>query len=151
MTYNRFSGDPYVKITPDGATMKFIGGNPVMDQGIENAVNISLFTKKNWWGNILFTTEAQKIGSDFEITTQKPVIALQTINDFTDAANKALKWMSDTKLARKINVVVTSPRSDFVSVNIGIEPPGKDKQELSFTKNGSNWISQAESPAHERF
>ena len=51
MIYNRFQGDVAVSITEDGAKMKFINGQPVMDQGLENAVLISLFTKKGYFEN----------------------------------------------------------------------------------------------------
>src|SRR4030042_6353573 len=98
MIYNRFQGDPAVKITPDGAKMKFIGGQPVMDQGLHNTVQISLFTKKGWWGNILFTQDSKKIGSDFEIQLNQPIVELKTINDDINAANKALEWMITEKL-----------------------------------------------------
>ncbi len=150
MKYNRFSGDPAVSITPDGAKMSFIGGQPVMDQGLENAAQISLFTKKKYWGNILETEESKKIGSDFQAQCMEPITELKSINAVTDAANKALKWMLDIKLANEITVTVTNPRTDNLTTKIIITPPGRDSKTLLFLKNGLNWISQAVNPAHER-
>jgi len=149
MTYNRFQGDPAVRLKNGGASMQFIDGQPVMDQGLENAVQISLFTKKGWWGNFLFKNENQKIGSDYqEIRT---IIDLQTINDYTDAGKKALEWMTKTKLAKQIDVVVTNPLGYQIQTKIYIAPPGHDVNELLFTKNGLHWLSQSSSPAHKRF
>jgi len=146
--YNRFTGDPAVKITEHGARMKFVGGQPVMDQGIENAVQISLFTKKGWWGNFLLK-ENEKIGiTDFN--TIRVVVDIQTINDYRDDAEKALKWMTETGLASKIDVVVTNPYTNQIWTKILITPPGQDVMELLFIKNGLNWILQAQNPAHER-
>lgn len=149
MTYNRFQGDPAIKITENGATIEFIGGQPIMDQGLNNAVLISLFTKNGWWGNVLEKDENKKIGSEYE--KQRTIIDIKTINDIRDAAEKALQWMKNIKLSSKIDVSVSNPISNQIFTKITIHPPGTDKKELLFIKNGLNWISQAINPAHERF
>jgi len=151
MSYNRFSGDIAVKLTENGAIMKFVNGEPVRDQGFDNAVQISLYTKNGYWGNVLETEESKKIGSDFEEVSLKPITSLSTINDNTDSITRALKWMRDTKIAKSISVTVINPRVDYVRASIIIYPPGKDAQELLFLKNGQNWINQANNPASERF
>lgn len=149
MIFNRFQGDPAIKITEQGATMKFISGQPIMDQGLENYVIISLFTKKGWWGNVLFKDENQKIGSDFE--RERTIVDIQTINDVNDDADVALQPMKNTNLSSKNEITVTNPYTDQIWTDIKIYPPGRDVQELLFFKNGVNWISQAKYPAHERF
>ena len=150
MIYNRYAGDPAVTITPDGAKMKFINGQPVMDQGLENAVLISLFTKKGYWGNALITEESKKIGSDVEKTALEPIVSIQSINNMTDAIDKALSWMTDTKLSKDNEITVTNPSSNNLKATIKITPPGRDSQTLLFLKNGINWIGQAHNPANER-
>jgi len=150
MIYNRFQGDPAVTITEDGAKMKFINGQPVMDQGLENAVLISLFTKKGYWGNALITEESKKIGSDVEVTALEPIVSIQSINNMTDAIDKALSWMVDTKLSQEIEITVTNPSSNNLRASIKITPPGRDSQTLLFLKNGLNWIAQAQNPASGR-
>ena len=150
MIYNRFQGDPAVTITEDGAKMKFINGQPVMDQGLENAVLISLFTKKGYWGNALITEESKKIGSDVEVTALEPIVSIQSINNMTDAIDKALSWMTDTKLSQENEITVTNPTSNNLKATIKITPPGRDSQTLLFLKNGLNWIAQAQNPASER-
>jgi len=150
MIYNRYAGDPAVTITPDGAKMKFINGQPVMDQGLHNAVLISLFTKKGYWGNSLITEESKKIGSDVEKTALEPIVSMQSINNMTDAIDKALSWMTDTKLSKDNEITVTNPSSNNLRATIKITPPGRDSQTLLFLKNGLNWIGQALNPAHTR-
>lgn len=149
MIFDRFQGDPAIKITADGATMKFINGQPVMDQGLENAVLISLFTKKGWWGNTLIKDENKKIGSDFEQV--RTIIDVQTINDYLIAAQQATDWMKTVGLASTIDIVVTNPSIDVIKMQMTIHSPGQDVQEFLFFKNSLNWISQAVNPAHERF
>lgn len=150
MIYNRYAGDPAVTITPDGAKMKFINGQPVMDQGLENAVLISLFTKKGYWGNALITEESKKIGSDVEVTALEPIVSIQSVNNMTDAIDRALKWMTDTKLSQENEITVTNPSSNNLKATIKITPPGRDSQTLLFLKNGINWIGQAHNPASGR-
>lgn len=147
---NRFQGDPMIAITPDGATMKFISGQPIMDGGFSNAVIISLHTRKNWWGNILFDTESEKIGSDFEKTCLEPIVSLSSINNITDAAEKALKWMKNDSIASDINITVTNPKADNIRTEIIITPPGQDAEKLLFIKNGINWIGQVNNPDYKK-
>ena len=147
---NRFQGDPAIKITKNGARMKFIGGQPIMDMGLDSAAQISLFTDNGYWGNILEREESKRIGSDFSQVQKRAIVDIQTINDYTDSVNRAFKWMRETNLAKKITVNVSNPRTDYVITRVHIEPPGRDVQELLFLKNGLNWISQSLNPAHER-
>jgi phage gp46-like protein len=147
-TYNRFQGDLAIKLTPDGADIPFIGGQPVMDQGLENVVTISLFTKPGWWGNDLEIEENKKIGSNYE--RERIAIDIQTINDVVDDANLALDGMRKN-LVSKLDITATNPRSNEIKTAIKIYPPGKDAEELLFLSNGTNWINQAQNPAHERY
>lgn len=151
MIYNRTQGDPAVQITENGAKMKFIGGQPILDQGFENAALISLFTKRGYWGNVFFTKQSEKIGSDYELQSMQPIVELKSINDITDAAEKALQWMQDVKIANEIIVDVVNPNQNYIKTSVKITSPGRDAVELLTFKNGANWTAQAVNPAHERF
>ncbi len=142
---NRFQGDPAIQITPDGASMTFRSGQPVMDQGLENPVLMSLFTGRGYWGNVLESEESKKIGSDYEDACNQPITGLSMLNAITDAAKQALAWIDGD-----VAVTVANPRADTVKTSVTITPPGHDAQKLLFLKNGMNWIAQAQAPAHER-
>ena len=146
MTISRFQGDPAVKITPDGADMVFKGGQPILDQGLENAVLISLFTLPGFWGNSVFT-EAEQIGSEYQVP--RTVVDIETIDDINRSAEDALEWMTDTGIASSVDVETVNPTGQ-ITTRIKIAPPGEDLQEFLFTQNGQNWISQAVNPAHGR-
>lgn len=146
--YDRFQGDPAVFIDEDGAYMVFKGGQPVMDQGIENAVKISLFTKPGWWGNALETEDSKKIGSDYELVALE-AITIDSPSRIEEAINRALKWMIKTKLA-KFDVTVINTNDHRLDTKIIVEIPGKDIQEFIITKNGLLWKAQAQYPANER-
>lgn len=139
-----FQGDPAIKITPNGATLTYIGGQPILDSGIENQALISLFTAKDWPGNFLLPPESQ-IGSDFEKLASGP-ITLSKLSLIEKSAESALK----APIFGKVTAVASNPESWITAVNIKIEPPGGRAFEISLVSNGQNWINQAENPAHER-
>jgi phage gp46-like protein len=141
---SRFQGDPAVKITANGADMVFMGGQPVMDQGLENAVLISLFTLPGFWGNSILPV-AQQIGSEYQ--QPRTVIDIETIDDINRSAEDALEWMLDTGIASSVDVETVNPTGQ-ITTRIKIAPPGENLQEFIFTQNGQNWISQAVNPAH---
>ena len=141
---NIYQGDPYITLTPNGAELTFLGGQPVMDSGVENQATISLFTREDWPGNHLLA-DAQKIGSDFEVTTEKPI----TINSLA-LVEKSAENALQADLFGTVRAVASNPKSYQHDVLIRIEPPGSDPDEILLTKNGQNWINQAFEPAHGR-
>jgi len=149
MIINQFGGEPRVFITENGATIVLIGGQPIMDAGLENAVLISLFTKPKWYGNTFFPNSNQKIGSEYENVSNQS-ITIANLNDRRQTAENALSWMTKTNLASQIVVDVTNSTSFKVDTNILIKPPSRELQELILTKNGNNWIFQTLTPANRR-
>ena len=139
-----YQGDPKLYLTKDGANLKYIEGQPVMDKGLENLAFISLLTEE-WAGNDLFDDVNQKIGSDFEESTRQP-ITLQNLIDNQDAALKALK----NPAFNNVGVEVLNPNGYRRNITIRLEPPGQDVGTLTLTKNGLNWIAQSADPAHRR-
>lgn len=145
MTRDPYGGDPKIILTENGSTMKFVGGQPVMDQGLENFALISLLTQSGWIGNFFIRDNAEKIGSDFE----EKALNTRTLSNLRlveDAAKRALK----SSFFEKIQVTVRNPQSHFLEVNILLKPPNQDEKELKLTKNSANWISQANDPAYRR-
>jgi len=145
-----YQGDPAIKIDRDGADLQFDEGQPVMDKGFENSVIISLFSKPNWPGNVLFRSESQQIGSDFEESNKLP-INKDGLNARRDAASKALEWAVSDGLFQEVDVLVTNPNSNTILVSILITPPNGESVNLTLENFGSNWRFQKEDPAHRRF
>jgi len=145
MTINIYQGDPALVLGENGSRLVFKGGQPVMDQGLENLVLISLFTKPGWIGNTLFQDPAQQIGSDF-LDAANQSITVSSLNDMIQAAKRAL----DDPVFGTVTVNVSNPNSYRLNFAIRIEPPGQDAMDLLLEKNGLNWIFQNLNPAHER-
>jgi phage gp46-like protein len=121
--------------------MVYIGGQPVMDQGLENMAMISLFTGQGWCGNLYLDPDEQ-IGSDFEATCRKSVTLQSITADIPNAADRALK--SDYFPERVI--AVTNPRSDWLHLAITLGPGNT----ITLDKRGMNWLAQAAYAANVR-
>lgn len=146
---NRFQGDPRLILTADGSTLKFKGGQPVMDGGWENYVLIALLTRPGWCGNTLFDDPSQQIGSDFEEANELP-ITIENNDKVREAAKRALANMETDSLVSRIEIEVTNPFGYARQTRILITSPGGDVEELFIVKNGLNWLAQATDPAYKR-
>lgn len=135
---NRFQGDPKIFIGPNGATLNFESGQPVMDAGFENQVVISLFTAPGWWGNSLISDVNQQIGSDFE-EKAKGSITLKKLAQVEQDAERVLEYQA----FGDIEVTVINPESQRLDMGVKISAPGQDVNELRLTRNAQNWQNQA--------
>jgi len=146
---DRFQGDPKLILDENGADLVFKGGQPVMDQGLENAALISLHTREGWCGNALARAPEQKIGSGYEVALEQP-ITITALASVRKAAVEALQWMIDAKAAATVDAAANNPNGSMIKTTVLITPPSQDPLILIQTKNGVNWISQKLDPAHER-
>ena len=135
-----YSGDPKIFLTPDGMTLKCNDGVVEKDQGFENFVTFSLFTAPGYWGNTL-KKGGLKYGSDFYNRTnvKKEPITLANLNAWEKSAEKDLKYNP----FGKVTVTISNPQSNKIKLVSRLEPPTGDAIELTFIKNGQNWINQA--------
>ena len=145
MTDN-YDGDPRIVIDKDGADIVYRDGQPVMDAGLENNDLIALFTEPGWPGNVLLEDD-QQIGSDFEKQATGS-ITLSKLAIIENAARLALE--SPVAKTEDITVSVVNPAGSSLAVIIRRTPPGQDVGELLVTRDGLNWINQANNPANER-
>ena len=137
-----YQGDPKLFLSADGAFLKFTGGQPVLDRGLENLAFISLFTDPGWIGNTLFQDENQRPSSKFEETSRQS-ITLRMINDLENSAQLAL----DNPAFGNVIVEISNPSSYRLDNKITMQPPGQDIMTLLISRNGLNWIQQALDPA----
>ena len=141
---DRFQGDPKLTLGPDGSNMTWKGGQPVMDQGVENPPMIQLFTRKGWFGNYLQTRPENKVGSDWELNNEQ-AITVTSLNQNRAAGEKALKVLQDAKLIGDVAVSVKNPTGKSKLAVFLISQP---ENVLVVSQNGVNWQQQAADPAY---
>jgi phage gp46-like protein len=130
--------DPRLIMTSNGTRLQFVGGQPLMDDGLENLALISLFTSPGWCGNRLLK---MPIGSDFERTCNQP-ITRQSLNSIRNAAERAL----NTPVFGQVTVTVANPVGHRLEITARIERGGR---ELRLTRNGQNWEFQSQQTGYD--
>ena len=146
---DRFQGDPKLVLDENGADIIVRGGQPIMDQGLENAVLISLHTREGWCGNVLMREPSQQLGAKYEEALLQP-ITRTSLNNVRNAAIKALQWLMDSKIASRVEALVKNTTGARIESLILIAPFAGNVLALLDTKNGLNWISQIYDPASEK-
>ncbi len=141
MTPDRYSGDPRILITPQGWDLDYNGGQPTMDQGLENQALISLFTRKGWCGNF-YLDQTQQIGSDFLSTASGDLTLKSVTSDIPQAALLALA----SDLLPDISVAVVNPNGWDLQITITLDPGTA----LVLDRRGMLWKAQAQNPASAR-
>ncbi|KPK96000.1 hypothetical protein AMJ80_02345 [bacterium SM23_31] len=141
---NRYQGDPKLVLGENGSYLVYKGGQPVMDQGLENQIQIQYLTEEGWCGNVFLPTD-RRIGSNF-LVTARGAITIDKLNDIRQASENALKNQAFGKIATTVN----NPTSDRLDVETIVESPGKDIQVLTLIRNRGNWVAQAKDPAYRR-
>lgn len=137
---NIYEGDPKLYLTEEGAEMNFPdnSGQPEMEQGVENAAVISLFTEKGWSGNFYADKEDERIGGDYEKNSNLPV----TLSNLELLRQTTISVLNDP-IFGTVTSEITAPLSNQRQNLINIKPPGQNKQEILLNANGINWIFQA--------
>jgi phage gp46-like protein len=117
----KYQGDPKLTISPyeDGGINYYLG-QPIMDTGLENAVIISLGTKKGWWGNLLMKKESQKIGSNYDELTHD-ILNFNQLRKIEKETEKILSWMINEGIIESVDSVVNNPQVDRIENTITIK------------------------------
>jgi phage gp46-like protein len=144
-----YQGDPRVIMDADGSDMPFVGGQPIMDQGLENAALMSGLTDADWPGNAILTNPAQKFTSKVETVAQQ-ALTLSNLNSLSAAWRAALQWMIDTNIAASIDATTVNPVGSQRETTIVITPPSGETEIVLLTQAGLNWIAQQQNPASGR-
>jgi len=131
-----YEGDVKLIQTDDGGDIEFIAGQPVMDQGLETAVYISLFSS-DWWGNAI-SEQNEKLESKLEDIYNRN-LSNQTRLDAEEYVRKALEWMIRLGIAKRIDVSASLPTPGWLGLEITIIEPNGSEQNLRYS---INWAKQ---------
>lgn len=135
----KYQGDLKLTISPySNGGINYILGQPEMDTGLENAIIISLGTKKNWWGNLLFQQEIKKIGSDYDNLTHD-ILNFNQLRKIEKETEKTLDWMKQIKIVESIESIVSNPIADQLKNIITIKKSSGIIEIFEL-----NWIQQFE-------
>lgn len=140
-------GDVHIFQTLDDGEITVINGVTTMVPGLGNAAYLSLFggnelddgsddNPNEYWGNYISHSHDQNYRSE----TQNLLIGLPAVSanlkPIEDAVNRDLRWMISSGVATDINVTVTMPGLNRISIVVDI---GGD--ESANLKYEVNWLA----------
>lgn len=128
--------------------MTFMNGQPVMTRGFGTFVLLCVFGDKNTWQNSLATSPEEKYISDFNEVVSRTTITESTKNDGIQAIKRALKCMTDTGIARKVDVAgqIISVFAVKWDITITRNDGSQEKHAIKLDKRSKwdlNWESYA--------
>jgi phage gp46-like protein len=130
-------GDIRLTPTADGGDITWTNGQPDMDQGIETAVYLSLFSGPDWWGNAI-AGQYERAESALEALLSR-TLTVQTMLDAEEAARQALAWMVPAGVAAKVAVSASLPALGWLALQVTVTQPAGDEVT---TRYAINWAAQ---------
>lgn len=130
-----YDGDVKLYPTEDGGQISIKNGQPYMDDGLETAVYISLFSS-DFWGNVISERD-EKLESKLE-TLYSQALTNQARLDAEQYALQALAWMKRQGIAAKIEAEAVIPRTGMLGLVITITQPDSTIAELKYQINWAN-------------
>lgn len=122
-------------------------GQPKMDQGLETAVFISLYSGKtdDFWGNELSVNPSFHYGGKYEPLAQELNATPENALRLIEAIKNDLNWMKDEGIASNIVVTAQIIGAKTINFKIVIFRPNEDSVIVEFD---NNWTGQFKNPAH---
>jgi len=130
-----YDGDVKLTATEDGGQITVRSGQPVMDDGLETAAYLSLFSG-DYWGNAISERD-EKTESELE-TLFSHTLNNQVRLDAEEYALQSLAWMKQQGIASKIEAEASIPRAGFLGLAITITQPDGTAAVLRYQINWEN-------------
>ena len=118
-------GDLKIAMTESGGDIEVRGGQITMDPGLLTAVIVSLYTERNFWGNLIANSDSERIGQGYVEATSEPITA-DMLSACESRAQESLAWLVSEGLARSVDVTVSNPRADWIKTRVEIVKPSGD-------------------------
>lgn len=133
------AGQDVAFVDVDGkADLKIENGDLVADDGLENAVLISLFSDRyvppsdlppgvenprGWWADALLDEEGDRLGSRLWVFQRTGKITFETRNGIRDAVKEALDWLIEAGVASRVEVEAELVENTRIDVTIMVYRP----------------------------
>lgn len=135
----------------DCPDLKIVDGDFLADNGLENAVLISLFTDRyvpredlppnievtrGWWADAISEPTEDRIGSRLWVYDRIGKINTDTLNGMIDACKEALQWLIDDGIASFVNVTGEVVDGERIDLDIEITRPQVENNFFQFVWDG---------------
>lgn len=145
--FDNRQGDLYIFSTLDGGEIVVKNGEPVLNQGLETAVYISLEGSKSDWFANEFLQGSQKLISSFAKYRESVTLTTGVINTSIELIKQDLQWLINDKIANAINVNMNIIGNNRVEIKISIR---NGREEIKLSPYQLNWNAQQDYPVNAR-
>ena len=106
-----------LKLLPDPITgipdLEFVDGEPLVDNGLETSVYLSLYTHRGWWGDREFGSDLHLLGREkFAPGIEKTAKGW---------AEVALQWLIDEGVAKSVTVTAERQAGGILALGIVVD------------------------------
>jgi Concanavalin A-like lectin/glucanases superfamily len=127
------AGDVKLFQTENGGDISIIDGVIAMNGGLESSAYLALFGGSDWWGNRAEVSERQYISRTGKLLQSLPLTSSNLL-EIEDAVASDLSFFTELKIASSVEIVVSIPALNTVSIAITITADGKET-DFTFTEN----------------
>lgn len=144
-------GDLYLfSILEGNGNIRIVNGEPIMDQGFETPVYISIEggtgNVEDWFGND-YLSEAQQIVSKSAEFREGSPLTSSSILTHDELVAQDLEWMITVGIADDIDIETTITGKNRIGMKVDIL---KDDDKVATIEWQLNWKAQRDNPANER-
>lgn len=140
----------FVDVGNNCLDLKIVDGDLQSDDGLENAVLISIFTdkrvekeelpesiidQKGWWADSISDPSDDLIGSKFWLQ-DRGKLTTNIKNDIRDDIQESLQWLIDDGIAATVEVTTTLIAGERIDIDIQIFKPEGDDHPFKFVWDG---------------
>lgn len=140
----------FVKTGSQSVDFLLEGGDFIADDGLENAVLISLFSDRfvsfedlpveetdprGWWGDAISDTEGDQIGSRLWLVDRSK-ITIENANRLRDFAKESLQWLIDDGVAASVFVETEVVPKEQIDLRVIIVKPEGESFPFKFVWDG---------------
>lgn len=141
----------FTDVGTDCPDLKLVDGDLLADNGLENAVLISLFTNRyvpsedlppnvesneGWWADGISDPADDRIGSRLWVFDRVGKINTDTRNGMVDACEEALEWMIEDGIAKSVSVSGEVVFGERIDLSIEIVRPDAANNFFQFVWDG---------------
>lgn len=124
-------GDLYLAPSPDGGEISFEGGQPLMEDALNNALYISLIGDSDFWGNTLVSENEVLQGSIFDVLNGA-TLNNQTRLDLIAKAEFLLAWLVREGVMKSVSASAFIESAESVKLTLTLTEPNGQATERKY-------------------
>lgn len=129
--------DVFLYPTPDGANLQFEGGQPLMEDGFDTAIYLSLVGPSDWWGNT-YATDPEVFQGPISDLLLTGALNNQKRLDIIAKAETLLAWMVRAGIMKSVTASAFIETPEQIKLTLLFTEPDGQQQEKKYRITWTN-------------